>query len=252
MMPVALAMNLPFNHTQWPMLVSAEIVSFVLAMGGMLAWRWMKTSHNGSHKGSRPLFADLYMTLLGLMGFTDALDPYGTWPLTLLALAVSAFGLLSHFRSVTWTLGYIAPHWDARASTAFATMGPSLVAGFSIGLAMLMPASHPPVIYAALAVIWFSIMTVSFFFTLSLRPSLALPVWLALVMFLYFIPAAGLIGSFLTHTSWPVVAAAVSTVWGLTWHTKEILGALPKTPYPGLFLFQHTPPPSTPTRDPRS
>ncbi|WP_053960054.1 hypothetical protein [Sulfobacillus thermosulfidooxidans] len=239
MMPIALAMNLPLTQTLWPTLIHAEIVSFALAMGGMLVWRWMKNSQPGQI-GARPLFTDLYMTLLGLMGFTDALEPQGSWQLTILAIIVSSLGLLSHFRSVTWSLSYIAPHWDAKASTAFAVMGPSLVSGFSIGLAMLAGVSHHPVVYSALSIVLFSLISVSFFFTLSLRSSLPLGIWTGLVIFLYLIPTICITYSLFSQNAWMASIAAISTIIGLIWHTKELLNKLPITPYPGLFFFQQS------------
>lgn len=236
MMPVALAVNLPVGRSLFSSFVSVEIFSFALAMGGMLVWRWMKVQSH--HIGARPLFTDLYMTLLGLMGFTDALDPQGSWPLTLLTVAVSVLGLLSHFRSVTWSLGYIAPHWDSRASTAFAVMGPSLVSGFCIGLAMLQRVDHHPPIFSALSIVLFSLIGVSFFFTVFLRPSLSLSVFTAVVASLYLIPGTAIIYGMLTRHPGAAVVSAVSALAGLIWHTWQLLRKLPHTPYPGLFLFQ--------------
>ncbi len=236
MVPVALAVNLPSGRSLLTSFVYVEIFSFVLAMGGMLVWRRMKARFH--HIGARPLFTDLYMTLLGLMGFTDALDPQGSWSLTILMIGVSVLGLLSHFRSVTWSLGYIAPHWHSRASTAFAVMGPSLITGFCLGLAMLSEVDHHPAMFSALSVVLFSLIGVSFFFSVFLRPSLTLPTFTSLVALLYLVPTAVIIYGMITQHLGVVSISAVSALGGLIWHTRQLLRKLPDTPYPGLLGFQ--------------
>ncbi len=236
MMPVALAINLPFGRSLLTSFIYVELFSFGLAMGGMLVWRWMKAQSH--HIGARPLFTDLYMTLLGLMGFTDALDPQGSWSLTLFMIGVSILGLLSHFRSVTWSLGYIAPHWHAKASTAFAVMGPSLITGFCFGLAMLPGVDHHPAMFSALAVVLFSFIGVSFFFSIFLRPSLSFPIFASLVALLYVVPSTAIIYGMITRHMELVSLSSLSALTGLIWHTRQLLKRLPHTPYPGLLGFE--------------
>jgi hypothetical protein len=180
------------------------------------------------------------MTALGILGFADALTPRQSLALPLLAAAVAILGLLAHFRSASWSLRVMAPHWPRRASAAMAVMGPILVAGFALSLTMVAALSHHPLVYSALSVVFCSLVAVSLFFSLFLRPALPGKTWPLMIVLLYIVPVTSILYSLISENPWGSIIASLSALCGMFWHNRDLLETAPFSASPELWLSAGT------------